>query len=307
MSLRQVRAVVAVVEVGSFTKAAEREHATQSGISQHVGSLERALGVKLFERHAGGITPTPAGEAYYRRAIEAVALLEVARREAVAVNGRVNGTLKVGLMPTFTRAALAPVLEDFIRLYPDVRLQVIEGYSADLTERVLDGSLDFSIVPHFEGRTGLRARVMARDREMLVSGRRRGLTPRVPVRLAELRPLQLVLPSRGNTRRRNLDGYMAANGIVVDAVVEMDAMIGTLEFVAASDWVTILPALICRHDAHGTTLAVNPLDGPPLTVEFVLIEPARRSLSLPARLFIGRLEQEVGQIRAEWEALLNEV
>lgn len=294
-----------MVEVGSFTKAAEREHATQSGISQHVGSVERALGVKLFERHAGGVAPTPAGEAYYRRAVEALALLEVARGEAAAVDGRVNGPLKVGLMPTFTRAALAPALEAFLRRYPDVRLQIVEGYSSDLTDRVLEGSLDLSIVPHFEGRTGLRARIMTRDREMLVSGKRRGLVPLVPVRLAELRPLRIVLPSRGNTRRRNLDAYMAANGIIVDAVLEMDAMIGTLEFVAASEWVTILPALICPHEFRAGALAVNPLTEPPLTVEFVLIEPARRPLSLQARLFIECLEHEVALIREGWEARLG--
>ena len=51
--LRQIRAVIAVCEEGSFTRAAERENATQSGISQHVAAVERTLGVKLFERAAG--------------------------------------------------------------------------------------------------------------------------------------------------------------------------------------------------------------------------------------------------------------
>ena len=50
IALRQVRAVIAVCEEGSFTRAAERENATQSGISQHVATVERTLGVKLFER-----------------------------------------------------------------------------------------------------------------------------------------------------------------------------------------------------------------------------------------------------------------
>ena len=60
IALRQVRAVIAVCEEGSFTRAAERENATQSGISQHVAAVERALGVMLFERSARGIVPTPA-------------------------------------------------------------------------------------------------------------------------------------------------------------------------------------------------------------------------------------------------------
>ena len=62
--LSQIRAVIAVCEEGSFTRAAERENATQSGISQHVAAVERALGVRLFERSTAGVAPTPAGQRY---------------------------------------------------------------------------------------------------------------------------------------------------------------------------------------------------------------------------------------------------
>ena len=68
--LRQIRAVIAVCEEGSFTRAAERENATQSGISQHVAAVERTLGVKLFERSAGGVTADAGG----------LALLQALRR-----------------------------------------------------------------------------------------------------------------------------------------------------------------------------------------------------------------------------------
>jgi LysR family tcuABC transcriptional regulator len=55
IALRQIRAIIAVCEEGSFTRAAARENATQSGISQHVAAAERTLGVKLFERSAAGV------------------------------------------------------------------------------------------------------------------------------------------------------------------------------------------------------------------------------------------------------------
>src|SRR5262245_16486200 len=113
-SLRQVRAVIAVCEEGSFTRAAARENATQSGISQHVAAVERALGTKLFERWAGGVTPTPAGLRYYKRCVAAVGELETAGEEARALASRVTGDLRIGLMPTFTRAVLAPTLNDFV-------------------------------------------------------------------------------------------------------------------------------------------------------------------------------------------------
>ena len=297
ITLRQIRAVIAVCEEGSFTRAAEREAATQSGISQHIAALERALGVRLFERSNAGVRPTPAGTRYYRRCIEAVGTLKAGSEEMRALAGRVTGNLRIGLMPTFTRAALAPTLKRYVEEYPDVKLKIVEGYSNVLTERVLAEDLDFAVVPTFEGRVGLRSRLLARDREMLVSGPARGLRPLAPMRLRDLVPLKMVVPGPPNIRRRNLDTYFQTNGVPVDDLIEMDAMIGTLEFVAATDWIAVLPSLICVNDLERPDLVINPIVDPPLYAEFVVIEPARHTLSVQAQLFLERLQQEVARIQ----------
>jgi LysR family transcriptional regulator, nitrogen assimilation regulatory protein len=304
IALRQVRAVIAVCEEGSFTRAAERENATQSGISQHVAAVERALEVKLFERTSTGVIPTAAGLRYYRRCVEAVGLLDTAGEEARSLESFVTGELRIGLMPTFTRAVLAPTLDHFVSRHPDVRLHIVEGYSRLLTEMVLADELDFAVVPAFEGRIGLKSRLLVRDREMLLSGPRRGLTPLAPVQLRELRPFKVIVPGRGNVRRRNLETYFQTNGVEVDAMLEMDAMIGTLEFVSRSDWVTVLPSLISVNDLATGDIIVNPLADPPMHAEFVLIQPARRTLSAQARLFLERFEAEVAHIHAVWDAAI---
>jgi DNA-binding transcriptional LysR family regulator len=306
IALRQVRAVIAVCEEGSFTRAAERENATQSGISQHVASVERALGVKLFERSTRGIVPTPAGLRYYKSCVEAVGRLEDANEAARRLGGLVAGDLRIGLMPTFTRAVLAPTLDDFVPRYPDVRLHVFEGYSGVLTDMVLADELDFAVVPAFEGRVGLKPRLLVRDREMLLSGAKRGLTPLAPVRLADCAPLKIVVPGPDNIRRRNLETYFQTHGVEIAALLEMDAMIGTLEFVARSDWVTVLPSLISVNDIGKGDLVVNPIVDPPLHAEFVVIQPARRTLSVPARLFLERFDAEVAHIHAIWKRALTE-
>ena len=304
IALRQVRAVIAVCEEGSFTRAAERENATQSGISQHVAAVERALKVKLFERTSGGVVPTTAGLRYYRRCVEAVGMLERAGEEARSLASFVTGELRIGLMPTFTRAVLAPTLDHFVARHPDVRLHIVEGYSGLLTDMVLADDLDFAVVPAFEGRIGLKSRLLVRDREMLLSGPRRGLAALAPVRLADCRPLKIIVPGPHNIRRRNLETYFHTHGVEVDAMLEMDAMIGTLEFVSRSDWVTVLPSLICVNDIATGDIVVNPLADPPLHAEFVLIQPARRTLSAPARLLLERFEAEVAHIHAVWDAAI---
>jgi LysR family nitrogen assimilation transcriptional regulator len=304
VALRQIRAVIAVCEEGSFTRAAARENATQSGISQHVANVERTLGVRLFDRSATGVRPTPAGLRYYKRCVDAVGQLENAGEEVRGMAGLVTGELRIGLIPTMCRAALAPTLESFAPRYPDVRLHIVEGYSGVLTEMVLADDLDFAVVPTFEGRVGLRSRLLVRDREMLVSSPRRGFAPLAPVRLRDCGPLKIVVPSRSNVRRRNIEIYFQTHGVAVAELMEMDAMIGTLEFVARSDWVAILSGLICVGDIDKRERVINPIIDPPLFAEFVVIAPTRRTLSTPARLFLECFEAEIARIQDTWTKLI---
>jgi DNA-binding transcriptional LysR family regulator len=140
---------------------------------------------------------------------------------------------------------------------------------------------------------------------MLISGPKRGLTALAPVRLGELKPLKIVVPGPDNIRRRNLETYFQSHGVEIEAVLEMDAMIATLEFVARSDWVTVLPSVISVNDIGRGELIVNPLVEPELHAEFVVIQPTRRVLSTQARLFLDRFEREVAHIHAVWDAAIT--
>ena len=227
----------------------------QSGISQHVAAAERTLGVKLFQRSPSGVTPTPAGQRYYRRCVEAVGQLDSAGEEVRAFGSRVTGDLRIGMIPTLTRAAVAPTLEKFVPRYPDVRLHVVEGYSGTLTDMVQNDELDFAVVPATEGRVGLKSRLIVGDREMLVSNVRSGRKPFAPVRLKDCGPLKIILPGRNNVRRRNIEVYFETHGIEVAGIIEMDAMISNaaIRAVLGLGRYPVWPDLLCRY---------RPLDWP---------------------------------------------
>lgn len=303
-SLRQIQAIIAVCEEGSFTRAAEREHATQSGISQHVAAVEKTLGVRLFDRTATGVAPTAAGLRYYRRCVDAIGLLEKADEDVRSLAGRVSGRLRIGMMPTFTRAALAPTLQHFVPAHPDVQLHIVEAYSGTLTEQVLSDQLDFAIVPAFEGRVGLKSRLILRDREVLISGRASPFRPLATVRLADCAPLKIVVPGPDNVRRRNLEVYFQSHGVAIERMIEMDAMMATFDFIARSDFVTVLPGLICIDDIGRGEFTINPIE-PPLHAEFIVITPARRTLSTPARLFLERFEADLAEMGERLKGLLK--
>ncbi len=289
-SLRRIRSFVAVVEQGSFTAAAEREGATQSGISQHVGQLEAELGVALFTRNGRQVAPTAAGKTYYAECVDILKRLDAARQGVAAA--RVGGAIRIGLMPTFTRSILTPALEHFFASAPGSEISVIEAYSGVLTDMTLKGELDFAVVPAFEGAVGISHRLIARDREVLVSAKRKGANRFAPVRLADLGPLKVVLPGTQNTRRRSIETYCATNGVTVAERLELDAMMGTLQFVAASDWVAILPFIMMVSDLDEGRFSIRPLIDPPFYSEFVLIEPSRKAMAPAAALFADILAAE---------------
>jgi LysR family transcriptional regulator, nitrogen assimilation regulatory protein len=294
--IRDMQLFVAAYETQSFTAAASRERATQSGVSQHVRKLEESLGVKLFSRQGGRVAPTPAGSRYYESCVDVLRAHAAAGRSVADYGKGVEGSIVIGLMPTMTRCLLAPVLARFIAQHPNANARVVEGYSATLTEQVQAGELDFAVVPEFLGAAGLKTRLFSQTQEVLISRARSRLRHGKPVRLADLAPLKIVVPSSQNTRRPRIETYLASNGIRIARLLELDSMLGTLDFIARTDWVTILPALVVADADASRLFTVNPIVDPPFRVNLVLIEPARQPLSPAARAFVEILEEEAARL-----------
>jgi LysR family transcriptional regulator, nitrogen assimilation regulatory protein len=304
-SLRDIRLFVAAYEERSFTAAARREHATQSGVSQHIRKLEDTLHAKLFARDRGRVVPTPAGDSYYRHCIELLNTYAKATSAVQRHGSGLSGNVVIGLMPTMTRCALAPVLARFIDTHPNVVVRVVEGYSAALTEQVQAAELEFAIVPAFAGAPGLKSRLFLRTPELLVSKAGSPLTHLQPVTLADLGALKLVVPSKANTRRRLIETYLASNGVEVDRLLELDAMLGTLDFVARTDWLAILPGIMMANETpRSRQFTVNPI-APPFALDLVLIEPSRRPMSPGAQALLAMLEEESARLNRRWESGAN--
>ncbi len=295
MKFQLLRTFVAVYEDGSLTAAAKRIHATQSALSMRLKELEATLAVRLFERTAAGVAPTPYAERLYPRATRILREISGIGEDLDELAGQITGTLHAGLMPSITRAALAPALDRFTTQYPLVEVQITEAYSAALTEEVTGGRMDFAIVPPGQAVRGLRARHIARDIELLVTAPTCARPHLSAVELSTLGPLKLVLPGPSNARREKLDTYLAAQGADVSTVLELDAMMATLDLVAKSDWVTILPGCLGYPDIDQHQHNLHPLR-PSLTGDYVLIEPTARTMSAAAAAFAEAIAGEVAAI-----------
>lgn len=303
LRLRHIKSVIAVYEEGSFTAAAARENATQSGISQHVSAMEARLGQALFERSSTGVAPTEACRRFYEKAVQAIHLLNQAEMDIRSETDAIEGVVNAGLMPVFTRSILAAVLERSTRKHPNLDIKISESYSGVLTEMVKAEKLDFALVPSLIREDGLTISHFARDREVLVCGAeysaRHGLTGFDPVRLADLPPLDIIVPARTNIRYQRLNEYISTHGVQVNRMMELDSMMGTLELITQGDWVSILPQMLCYNDHQAGPRRLHPLAEPGLHSDFVVITPSRQPLTRQAQFFLDEL-------RAEFSALYED-
>ncbi|MEE8577329.1 MAG: LysR family transcriptional regulator, partial [candidate division Zixibacteria bacterium] len=302
MKLQQIITFVAVYQERSFTAAAEKIHATQSGLSMQIKELEARVGVTLFHRSPKGVIATAEGKRLFPHAVNLIRQVEILRQEMAAIGGEVMGSVRVGCLPTVSLAGSGRAITKFTVDYPYVNLQIIEGYSAVLTDMIARGQIDFAIVPQ-NPNVAADAVVLehiARDKEVLLTSLGSPLDHLAKTRLVDVGPLKLILPTAGNARREKIDRYLSICGVKVSAIMEMDAMMATLSLIENSDWSAILPSILCYPDMDGSKRKIHPLVSPELTVDYMLIRPMAAELSLPARIFADCLAEEIRRMCNYW-------
>jgi DNA-binding transcriptional LysR family regulator len=146
MELRQLEYLVAVAEEANFTRAAERVHISQSGVSAQIRQLEHELGVELIDRSARRASLTSAGEAVLTHARAALAAAGAARQAADDVNGLLRGQLAVGMVTGCTVTPLFDALAAFHQAYDGVEITLTEGSSASLAAGVRAGQIELALV-----------------------------------------------------------------------------------------------------------------------------------------------------------------
>ena len=138
-----LRTFLAVTESGSFSRAANLIHRSQSAVSLQIKQLETTLGQAVFERRARGVLLTTAGEKLHPAAQKIVALLDETIGDLRA--DPLRGRLRIGIPDEYGDSLMAEVVGRFAREHPLVELEVRCGFSADFPEAVARGELDMAV------------------------------------------------------------------------------------------------------------------------------------------------------------------
>ena len=146
MELRQLEHFVAVAQECHFTRAAQRLHIAQSGLSASIRSLEKELGATLFLRSTRQVQLTVAGQALLVEALRALSASNAAKEAVAAVQGLLRGSLSIGSLQCLHAVHLPTLLAAFLREHPGLEIRLRQGGSDELVEQVRTGRLDIAFV-----------------------------------------------------------------------------------------------------------------------------------------------------------------
>ncbi len=250
MELRHLEHFLAVAEEGSFTRAAARLHLVQSALSVSVRSLERELGVRLFDRNTHRVELTDTGRALVPAARRTLAAADAARDVVAAVQGGLRGTIRIGIMHSLSLIDLAGLLTDFHRDWPEVRLIPLaaQGGSSELAKEVAEGRLDLAFAALPDGYpSGLAVRALASEQMLLACPPGDALGKRRILELHELAGKRFVEFPPGWGTRVAADRLFLRGGLQREIAVEVADIPNVTDLVAAGFGFAFLsPSMITR-------------------------------------------------------------
>ena len=290
MELRQLEYFVAVAEERNFTRAAERVHISQSGVSAQIRRLERELGAELFDRSARTATLTAAGRAALDHARAALAAAASVGQAVGEVTGLIRGRLVVGMVIGCTVTPLFEALSAFHRAHPGVEISLLEDNSDRLVEAVRLGTVDVALVGTATAPEGLEALTIISERLVVVVPEGHPLSSRRRIALRDVAAHPIVCMPPGTGLRTVFDGACAAKDLRPVIALQASAADAVADLAARGLGVAVLSASMAS--GHRDRLVVRSIDD--LATPALLALVWRGGRSPAVRELLARCEEEFG-------------
>ncbi|GAA5233161.1 LysR family transcriptional regulator [Verticiella sediminum] len=259
MDLKRIEHLLIVVESGSFSRAASVIGMAQPALGRQIQALEQECGVPLLYRHGRGVALTPEGERFVEGIRPILRQVQALSGSLQKERAQPRGDVIVGMTPTMLELFGLGLVQRVRRSYPDVKLNIVSGYSGYIHEWLVDGRLDIALLHDAQRSKHIAVDFLASAGLHLVSapsapapGKRR----QHHIDMAQLDGIALVLPTRRHGLRRTLESAAAQARIRLRVDYEMDTLelMKDLVLTGVAHTVLALPA-IHRELRHGTLTA----------------------------------------------------
>jgi DNA-binding transcriptional LysR family regulator len=242
MEIRQLRAFIAIAELGTFTAGALRVHVTQAAISMQIRQLENELGTRLFIRAPRRVMLTEAGEQLLQRARHILRDHDAALDEIAELAGAERGRLRVGSASAMVTTDVLPKLLNAVRKrHERAEITVASGTSEALVQLILTGEIDVAFVSLPVEARGINTERLTQDQLVAVASPRHRLAKHKTISAYTLAGEKLILGERGGNTRRLIDLFFAQAGVSLHVSMELSRQAAIRRMVEEDMGVGIVP------------------------------------------------------------------
>lgn len=233
-----------IVELGSFSQAAESLCLTQPALSRNMRLLEDRVGARLIDRTSKQIAATDIGRAF----VDQGRTIRQATTQAAQLSRQVDqgevGQLRLGVSPLISEYMISKPLSLFLAQHPKVTCTITTALICSLREQVANGELDIAIGPTtmLDSHSGLQAHELWRDTVHIFCNARHRLAQKANISLSDLQAARWIGHSEPSLLKNQMESFISSSGIdELDIAIEIDSPITNAALLHNSDYLTMLP------------------------------------------------------------------
>lgn len=265
MQLESLKMFCDVVETGSFSRAAQLNHVTQSAVSQQIRALETRYGQKLLSRSARQVTPTPAGERLFRGCKEILSRFAEVEQEIREQSSEVAGTTTVSTIYSVGLHELASVQKQLLKTHPKVNMRLNYRRNDQVYDDVILGAAEIGVVAYPQPRAGVDIHPFREDKMLVVCAPNHTFATKAKVSLTALSGVPFIAFDREAPTRKALDRLFREKNLDLNPVMEMDNVETIKRAVEMGLGVGILPSATVHGEIRAGTLVAKPFAEGPVT------------------------------------------
>lgn len=295
MDLWRLQIFCRVVELRSFSRAADAVFLSQPTVSSHIKDLEDHFSCRLVDRLGREVIPTKAGELLYTYAAKIISLKEETEKALAEFHGKIKGHLTIGGSTIPGSYILPPLLGAFKKVYPEVTITIIQRDSAGVVTDTLEGRVELGIVGAAPHEPRLDQEKVMDDEMFLIVPTAHKWTKRASISMQDLVTEPFVMREPGSGTRKSLEELLEQAGHRLDelnVVAELGSTEAVRQAVKAGVGVSVLPECAVADELAARTLTKVKIRGISFPRSFFLITHKYRTQSPICRTFVDFLRQQ---------------
>ncbi len=284
LSIKHLRAIVALARFGSFIAAASYLRMSQPGLSRVVQQAEVLLGVRLFARGTRSLSQTDAGREFVPVAERVLGELLQQSRKVKNLDGQLRGQIIISSLMSISHHVLPAALVEFRKQHPKIHIQVREGLASAVQEDVRSGVADFGVGNAIGLNEAIIAEWVTAEPCYVVLPKSHRLRKAAALNIREIAAEPMISMPTDSGLRRTIDVFANERGVVLDHSIITNQFRSLFDFVASGLGISIVPAAALP-PTDEYPIVVKPLR-PAITRRIGILRLAERSLSPASEAFL---------------------